>query len=467
LRLLDPSITAERPLSVFLYELVAAPELPPTHRECLTWIADQGLPVHGLEQYCPDREAVLAALARFDSLRDELPFEIDGAVVKVDDLGQRETLGFTARFPRWAVAFKFEAEQARTRLVDILVQVGRTGALTPVAVLEPVRLAGTTVARASLHNEDEIRSKDARVGDTVIVEKAGEIIPQVVAVIPAPDAERAEPFSMPDRCPICGAPAVREEGEARRRCTDRLSCPGQLKAALRHFASRGAMNVEHLGPALIDQLVEQRLVADPADLFALTHEALAGLERMADKSAANLLDSLETARGRTLDRLLAGLGIPLVGEVAARQLAARFGSLSGFAAADPAAAREELSVLHGIGDKLAASVADALEDERFQRVIGKLIDAGIDPPAPPAAAEGVLAGRSFCITGKLSRPRSAVQESIRSAGGEIHSAVKRGTSYLVIGEKVGQRKIEKAEALGTTVIDEQALARMLKEGGDG
>jgi len=461
LRLLDPSITAGRPLRIFLYELVVAPDLPVTHSGALQWIEDAGLPVHGLQERCASGREVLEAIERFDSARAKLPYEIDGAVVKVDSLEHRKTLGFTARFPRWAVAYKFETEKATTRLLDIKVQVGRTGALTPVAVLEPVHLAGTVVSRASLHNEDEIREKDVRVGDEVVVEKAGEIIPQVVAVIPAPPGERGEAFEMPGTCPVCGADAARAEGEARWRCTNRLACPGQLKASLRHFAMRSAMDVEHLGPSLIDQLVESGMVSDPADLFTLEAAPVARLERMAEKSARNLIEAIGAARSRGLDRLLTGLGMPMVGEVASKQLAARYGSLSRFVEADPEAERFELAGIHGIGEKMADSVARSLEDERFVGVLRKFLELGIDPVFVAEEASGSLAGMSFCITGKLARPRTAIQDEIRAAGGEVHSAVKKGTTYLVIGEKVGKTKIDKAKALGTEVIDETALERMM------
>jgi DNA ligase (NAD+) len=468
LRLLDPAVTAERPLRVFVYELTAAEQIPATHAECLQWIVGNGLPTHGLERICQGADQVIEALHEIDGLRGELPFEIDGAVIKVDDLASRDLLGHTARFPRWAVAFKFEAEQARTRLLDIALQVGRTGALTPVAELEPVQLAGSTVARASLHNEDEIRAKDIRVGDVVIVEKAGEIIPQVVGVEPAADAERTEPFAMPESCPVCGAEALRQDGEAKRRCTNQLSCPGQLKAALRHFASRSAMDIEHLGPSVIDQLVERELVGDPADLFDLTREQVADLTRMADKSAANLVAAIEESRGQVLHRLITGLGIPLVGEVAARQLAARYQLLSGFANADPEVERTELAAIHGIGDKLADSIARALADERFQAVLGKLLERGIDPrAADDAGSGGPLEGQSFCVTGTLNRPRGKVHESIRRAGGEVHKAVRKGTTFLVAGDKVGQTKIDKARRLGTQVIGEAELERLLGGGDDG
>jgi DNA ligase (NAD+) len=463
LRLLDPKEAARRPLRIFLYELVAAPDLPETHLGCLARLEALGLPVHGMQRACGTDDDVIAALGAFAAARKALPFDIDGAVVKVDLLAAREKLGSTARFPRWAAAYKFETEKAETRLLDIAVQVGRTGALTPVAVLEPVALAGTVVSRATLHNEDEIRTKDIRVGDTVIVEKAGEIIPRVVGVARASDARRGPPFSMPAACPACGAPPSRGEGEARWRCPNRLACPGQLKASLLHFASRKAMDIEHLGPSLVDQLVDHGLVRDVAGLYRVGEVELEELERMGQKSARNAIEAIQASRTRPLHRLITGLGIPLVGEVAAVQLAARYGSLSRFAAAEPEIERAELSAVFGIGEKIAAAVADALSDDRFLGVIRELLDLGIDPAAE-AAAEGPIAGASFCITGTLSAPRHVVQERIRAAGGELHTAVKRGTRYLVAGADVGKAKLEKARALGTAVIDEAALERLLAGG---
>ncbi len=463
LRLLDPTITATRPLKVFLWELVTTPPMPKTHSAGQAWMAGQGLPTHGLERVCDSEAGVMAAIERFDAMRRELPYDIDGAVIKVDDLESRRKLGHTARFPRFAVAFKFETEKATTRLLGITCQVGRTGALTPVAELEPVQLAGTTVSRASLHNEDEIREKDVRVGDQVVIEKAGEIIPQVVAVIPAEAGSRGPVFEMPAACPVCGAPTEREAGEARWRCTNTLACPGQLKAALRHFASRGAMDMEHLGPSLIDQLIGNGLVKDPADLFGLTAAQIEGLERMGRKSAENVVNAVADSRDRPLDRLINGLGIPFVGEVAARQLAEHYGSLSGLAAREPGAERTTLAKIHGIGPKIADAVASALEDERFMGVVRKLLDQGIDPKrAESAGTGGSLETLSFCVTGTLTRPRAEIHELIKAAGGEIHKSVTQKTAYLVTGEKVGQAKIKKAEAAGTKVIDEATLMSMLE-----
>ena len=461
LRLLDSSITASRPLKIFLYELIAAPDMPDTHSACLKLLNELLLPVHNLQKTCLSKDEIITALHKFDAMRDELPFEIDGAVVKVNARSQRVTLGYTTRFPKWAVAYKFEAEQAQTTLRKIDVQVGRTGALTPVAKFDPVQLAGTTVAQASLHNEDEIRAKDIREGDTVVVEKAGEIIPQVVRVIPAPDNMRSTPFKMPRHCPVCGSVATREEGEAKWRCTNRLTCPGQLKASLKHFAMRFAMDIEHLGPSVISQLVDCGLVKDPADLFSLTVEQITKLDRMGEKSAVNLVNALKQSRKRSLNRLITGLGIPLVGEVAAAQLASRYGNLETFAASDPQKERNELAIIHGIGSKIADAVANSLQDDRFMKVLHKFLSLKINPEATQNdSPAGSLTGMSFCITGKLSNPRTLVQEKIRNAGGQIHSSVKKGTTYLVIGENVGNTKIAKAQKIGTLVIDESKLLEM-------
>ncbi len=460
LRLLDPAIAAERPLLIYLYELVQAPRTFETHTESLEWIASQGLPSHRLEALCNTEAEVFGAVKNLDSRRDSFPFEIDGAVIKVNRVAERETLGYTARFPRWAVAFKFETEQATTRLIDIQVQVGRTGALTPVAHLEPVHLAGSTVSRASLHNEDEIRAKDIRVGDRVVVEKAGEIIPQVVEVIPADTAERGEPFEMPTHCPVCGADAKRLEGDAKWRCTNRLACPGQRRAALIHFSRRAAMDIEHLGPSLVDQLVENNLVSDPADLYALTVDAVAGLERMGEKSAENLIASIGESRNRSLDRLFSGLGIPLVGEVAAKDLAKRYQTLQSFSTRDPETETAETADIHGVGPKIAASVGEALGDPRFMEVVKKFLSLEIDPQAEQEAVGG-LAGKSFCVTGTLSQPRPKIHDAIRAAGGDVHTSVKKGTTFLVAGEKVGKSKLDKAAKNGTEAIGEQALMDMI------
>lgn len=464
LRLLDPAVAAKRPLRIYLYELALSPHAINSHIQCLDWLAHQELPTHKLQMRCESPQQVFDAVARFSDRRPEYPYDIDGAVVKVDDLDKRNVLGYTARFPKWAVAFKFETEQAQTRLLDITIQVGRTGALTPVANLEPVLLAGSTVSRASLHNEDEIRSKDIRVGDEVIVEKAGEVIPHVVGVIPANEQNRGAPFAMPTSCPVCHSPAVRLDGDAKWRCTNRLACPGQQKASLLHFARRAAMDIEHFGPSLADQLLSNDLIEDPADLYGLTVEQISALERMAQKSAKNLITSIQKSKERSLDRLISGLGIPLVGEIAAKLLATRYGTLEEFTRRDPIKEAEELAEVHGIGPKIAQSVGNALADERFAQVLRKFLDLGMNASASQArSGVGELAGLSFCVTGKLARPRPRIHEMIRAAGGEVHTAVKKGTTYLVAGEKVGKSKLDKAQKAGTRIIDEATLATLIKK----
>lgn len=461
LRLLDPAVTAKRPLRVMFWELAAAPDMPAFHAACLEWMREKGLPSHRLEKKCASREQAMDAILELERIKSYLPYEIDGAVIKVDDLAARKKLGYTARFPKFAVAYKFETEKAVTKLLDISVQVGRTGVLTPVAELEPVQLAGTIVARASLHNEDEIKEKDIRVGDMVQVEKAGEIIPQVVKVVLGNEA-RGPAFEMPPCCPVCGASATRAPGEAKRRCSNRISCPGQIKAGLQYFASRNAMNIDHLGPSVIEQLVDKGLIKDFADLYTLKVSDLSALERMGEKSAVNLSEAIGKSRSNSLDRLFVGLGIPLVGESAAVELAARYGALYAFIESSPEEEREALGAVHGIGPKIAESVAAALKDERFIAVLRRLIELGINPRfEKKTETGGPLANLTFCVTGTLSRPREAVHESIRNAGGAVHKAVSSNTNFLVVGAKVGQSKIKKAEALGTEVIDEKALERMI------
>jgi DNA ligase (NAD+) len=464
LRLLDSREAATRPLRVFVYDLVERRRT--SHTESLAWLAELGLPTHGLHEPCTDLDAVLRYVERFDKKRLELPYDTDGVVVKVDLLEQRDLLGSTARFPRWAIAYKYAAERAQTVVRGIRCDLGRTGALTPVADLDPVQLSGTVVARASLHNIDYVAEKDVRIGDSVIIEKAGEIIPQVIQVVLDARPADTAAWQPPTECPVCGSAVGRAEDEAALRCPN-PRCPGRVKAGLFHFARRGAMDVENLGYALIDQLVDRGLLADVADLFALParRAELLTLERMGDKSVDNLLGSIEAARtGRSFAQLLAGLGIPLLGSVAASLLARRFGDLPSLLALEPAALAEQLAELHGIGPKMAASLTAYLTAPESRAVLEKLVALGVTslPPEPVAAqVEGPLSGKSFCVTGVLSRPREAVHAAIRAAGGEVHDRIKKGTSYLVAGEKVGKSKLDGARKHGAEVIDEAALERLL------
>jgi DNA ligase (NAD+) len=462
LRLLDSRETAKRPLRLFFYELVEP--YYPTHHEALKALASMGLPTHGRERLCASLEQVLRYIDELDEQRKQLPYETDGVVVKVDRIAQRALLGTTTRFPRWAIAYKYAAERALTVVRAIETDLGRTGALTPVAVLDPVPLSGTVVSRASLHNIDYVAEKDVRVGDTVSIEKAGEIIPQVISVSLEHRPLGTAPWKPPEACPVCGTAVAREGDEAALRCPN-PRCKGRIKAGIFHFTRRTAMDVDHLGWALIDQLVDHGLLADFGDVFALParREALLALERMADKSADNLLLAIEKAKhSRTFGQLLFGLGIPHVGSVAAKVIAERYKSLDALlsVALEPERLRTELSASRGIGPKIADSVASYFADEHNRKVANKLLELGVRARQPEASHEqgqGALCGASFCVTGTLSRPREEIHALIRENGGEIHQRVGKGTTYLVAGDKVGQSKLTAAEKRGTKVITEAEL----------
>ncbi|NMC69264.1 MAG: NAD-dependent DNA ligase LigA [Myxococcales bacterium] len=464
LRLLDPAATARRPLRLAIWEVLLGDGRPPTHVEALEWIAGFHLPRQRTLHRCATIAEAWARLREIGERRSELPYEIDGAVVKVDRYDLRERLGRTARAPRWALAYKFAAERATTRLLEIRVQVGRTGVLTPVATLEPVRLAGTTVSQASLHNEDLIREKDIRAGDRVVVEKAGDIIPQVVEVLHEERAGDVPPFVMPDRCPACDAPAVREPGEAARRCTN-PACPAQRRAAILHYAARAAMDIDHLGPALVDQLVDRGWVREPADLYRLRAQDVALLDRMGERSAQNVIDAIAASRtGRSFDRLIHALGIPHVGATVARTIAGVYPDARALLDAAPDTVAARLAEEHAIGPKIAESVRAYLARPDTRAVLEHLLEAGVTTrpaAAEPAAATGPLAGRAFCVTGTLSLPRERVHELLRAAGAAIHESVKKGTTDLVAGENVGRTKIEKARKLGVRILDETDLWKLV------
>ncbi len=462
LRLLDSRQAAARSLRLFLYELVE--DHYESHAAALDALAELGLPTHRLHRVCPDVEAVLRYVEELDKQRKKLPYETDGVVVKIDRLEQRRTLGATSRFPRWAFAYKYAAERAFTVVRAITCDLGRTGALTPVADLDPVPLSGTTVSRASLHNVDYVADKDVRVGDTVSIEKAGEIIPQVLGVSLDRRPAGTEAWQPPTRCPACDTAVVRAEDEAALRCPN-ARCPGRVKAGIFYFTRRTAMDVDRLGRALVEQLVDAGMLADVADVFALPSRRaeLLELPRMAEKSVDNLLAAIEEAReGRTLVQLLTGLGIPLVGGVAAAAIAQCFGTLDALLGKTPQEIHGALSEVHGIGPKIADSVERWLSVREQRAVLEKLQALGVKLKAPPAAiTEGPLLGMSFCVTGTLSEPREQVHAAIRAAGGQVHDRVAKGTTYLVAGDKVGQAKLDTAEKKGTKVIDEAALRAMI------
>ena len=462
LRMLDPRVVAERPLRVMAWQVVEGPELADTHAGALDALAQLGLPTHRLHRVCDSFEEIWAAIVAIDAARKDYPYETDGAVVKVNAFAQQDILGATAKFPRWAIAYKFGAERAATTVLSIHVQVGRTGTLTPVATLEPVQLAGTTVSRASLHNADIVEALGIRVGDRVIIEKAGEIIPQVVSVDVASRLSDAPPFAMPELCPCCQTPVQKEAGQVAIFCPN-PRCPDRMKAALLHYSRRFAMDVDNLGESLIAQLVDGQLVSDVADLYDLTVERVTSLERMGKKSAENVVNSIQASKERTLDRLLTGLGIDHIGQVAARQLAEAARELNTFLSWDEGAAQAHTAAIAGFGPKMVESVVQYLFAPESRALLEKLAARGVSREQPVSASktEGPLLGQSFCVTGVLSKKREDVHQDIRNAGGEVHDKVKKGTTYLVAGEKVGKAKLDGARKFGAQVIDEAGLSALI------
>jgi DNA ligase (NAD+) len=450
----DPAVTARRPLDAFLYHVSLADTLGfTTYWETLEALRGSGLKTNPRAERCDEIEAVIAYCARLEADRDALGYDADGVVVKVDSLEQQRRLGATAHHPRWAIAFKFAARQATTLVRAIDVNVGKTGTLTPVAALEPVELAGVTIRNVSLHNEDEVRRKDVRVGDTVLIERAGDVIPYVVKVIDTKRPPGTQPFQFPDRCPACGAVAARPEGEAYWRCTN-AACPAQLKGRLQHFGSRRAMDIEHLGESLVEQLVDRGMVRDFADLYTLTVDQLAALERMAKKSAGNVVTAIQGSRERGLARLLNALGIRMVGERVAQLLATQFDDLQAIADAS----EEALARVHGIGPEIARAVRTFFAEPENRALITKLHEVGVLTSGQRAApAPQTLAGKRFVVTGTLpTLSREAARAVIERHGGAFTSAVSKKTDYVVVGEAAGS-KADDARRLGVKTIDEAEL----------
>ena len=467
LRQLDPQITAGRNLAVFCYGTGALDPDPgiATHWDLLGWVAGAGLPVNDRIQRFESLAGVHDfALSMLDA-RHDLGYEIDGAVIKVDDLGQRRRMGFTSKAPRWALAFKFPPEEKTTVLERIFVSIGRTGRATPFASLTPVFVGGSTVARATLHNEDEVARKDVREGDTVVVRKAGDVIPEVVAPVESLRPADAVPWKFPADCPVCGQELVRLEGEADRYCVN-LECPAQRVQRIFHFASRGAMDIEGMGEKICVQLTERDLVRDVADLYSLSLETLVGLERLAEKSATNLFEAIEASKQRPLAKLLVGLGIRHVGPTAAVALAAELGHMDRI----EAASADELVDVEGIGPIIAESIVAFFSEDRNRTVIEKLRAAGVNlegPPRPAAGAGGdalPLAGLTFVLTGGLAnRTREEAGASLEALGAKVAGSVSKKTSYVVAGANAGS-KLAKAESLGVPVLDEAALEEILESG---
>ncbi len=458
LRQLDPNITASRPLSIYLYDVgvVEGYEFR-TQWEILTTLPKWGFPVCDLNRLVVGLDGLLDYHREMQERRDELPYEIDGVVYKVNDRALHDVLGARTRSPRWAVAHKFPPRQKTTRLVDIIWSVGRTGIITPVAVLEPVNIGGVTVSRASLHNLDELERKDIRIGDWVLVQRAGDVIPQVVMAIADRRTGNEKKPVPPKKCPACGAPTVRFPGDPFLRCTN-IDCPAQLKGRLKHYASRNGMDIEGLGDKLIEQLVEKGLVKRLPDLYDLTVEQLAALERMGPKSAQNLVNAIEASKKRPLERFLYALGILHVGEGVANLLAQHFGSLQ----AIMNASKEELLEVEGIGPEIADSIYEFFHDERNRKTVEDLLAKGIQLEEPEAAqVSDELAGKTFVFTGALeSFTREEAARLVTERGGRVSNSVSRRTDYVVVGDNPGS-KLRRAQELGVTIIDEAEFKRLL------
>ena len=462
LRQLDPRITATRPLRFFAYGVGAAEgvELPATHFALLDWCAELGLPVCEERALARGAEGLLAFYRRIGQERAQLPYDIDGVVYKVNSLEQQRTLGFVSRAPRFAIAHKFPAQEEITEVLDIEVQVGRTGAITPVARLKPVFVGGVTVTNATLHNEDEVRRKDVWRGDRVTVRRAGDVIPEVV-MVSEPGARRDEDyFRMPTHCPVCGSDVVRPEGESVARCTGGLFCPAQRKQALLHFAQRRAMDIEGLGDKLVDQLVEADVVRTPADLYKLGVAKLAALERMADKSAQNVLAAIDKSKHTTLARFIYGLGIRQVGESTAKDLAKHFGSLDALMEADEA----RLAVVPDVGPVVATAIVQFFHQPHNREVVEQLRAAGVSwkEGEPAAVLWTGISGKTFVLTGTLPNlSREEAKEMIEAKGGKVSGSVSKKTDFLVAGADAGS-KLVKAGELGVKVIDEEELKQILE-----
>ncbi|RHW32474.1 NAD-dependent DNA ligase LigA [Neobacillus notoginsengisoli] len=459
LRQLDTSIAASRNLDIFLYGMADAADLDiDSHSEALDYMDRLGFKTNNERRKCSTIEEVIDYVNGWVERRPNLDYDIDGIVIKVDSLEQQEQLGTTARSPRWAVAYKFPAEEVVTTLLDIELSVGRTGVVTPTAILEPVRVAGTTVQRASLHNEDLIKEKDIKIGDKVVVKKAGDIIPEVVNVLPDQRTGNEQDFSMPDHCPECESDLVRLEGEVALRCLN-PKCPAQIREGLIHFVSRNAMNIDGLGEKVIAQLFAHKLVKDVADIYKLTAEELLALERMGEKSVSNLLNAIERSKDNSLERLLFGLGIRHVGEKAARTLAQELETMDRLAAATEA----DLTSINEIGEKMASSIVTFFEQEEVQELIAELKAAGLNMKykgpsrAAAAAADSIFAGKTVVLTGKMEKlSRNEAKEKLEALGANVAGSVSKKTDIVIAGEDAGS-KLTKAQELGIEIWDEERL----------
>ena len=463
IRQLDPKVTAGRDLRAFIYTLMHVDGAnPETHSQCVALLKEAGFTV--MEPFISnDIDAICDYCLYWGEHRHDLPFDIDGMVIKINSLAQQDMLGNRAKNPRWAIAYKFPPEQGITRIKDIVVQVGRTGAVTPVANLEPIFLAGSTISRATLHNADFIVEKNIKVGDYVVIQKAGEVIPEVVSVVADKRDGSETEFVFPSVCPECGAPLIRVEGEAVYRCSDAMTCPAQVREGIIHFASRDAMNIEGLGPAVIAQLLDHGLIANAADLYYLEKDALLGLERMGSKSADNLLNSIEASKQRSLAQVIFALGIRLVGQNVAKVLARNFDSIDTLKAADV----EQLVAIDEVGPKIAESIADYFRDGRHDAFLKRLADAGVQmrqesmPTTVTGQENSAFAGKIIVLTGTLpTLDRREATAMIEAAGGKVSGSVSKKTDYVLAGESAGS-KLTKAQELGIAIIDEETFLQML------
>ena len=459
LRVLEPQITASRQLRFYAYFLlVDGQPARESHWEALESLARMEFLVEGNRTLCDGIDALISFCKNWEARRDELPYEIDGVVVKVDSIAQQRALGWTAKAPRWAIAFKFPPRQAETVLENIEIQVGRTGTLTPVAHLRPVEVSGVMVSRATLHNQDEIERLGVEIGDSVLIERSGDVIPKVVRV--SKKGENRRPFEMPKQCPVCGGEVAREEGEVASRCVN-TNCPARLKESILHFAARGVMDIDGMGDALVDQLVDRGLVSSVADLYRLTAEKLIPLDRMAEKSATKVIENIGRSKDKTLARLINGLGIPFVGERTAQILADTFGSLDGIAAADA----DTLQAAQEVGPKVAGSIRHFFDEPRNRELVDRLREAGLQFTQEIRRKEGgPLAGLTFVLTGTLpTLTRDEAKARIEAAGGKATGSVSKKTNYVVAGEEAGS-KLDKARELGVKIIDEAGLLSLLGQG---
>jgi len=457
LRQLDSRITARRPLNIFLYGIGEAKGIDfSTHWEALQILDGWGFPVNRVIEKASNIEACIHYFERIAAQREKLPYEIDGVVLKVDDLSLQKILGNVSRNPRWALACKFPAAQAMTVVKDIIVGVGRMGTLTPVAIMEPVNVGGVMVSRATMHNEDEVLKKDVRVGDTVVIQRAGDVIPEVVRIVPEKRSSDTKQFKMPAHCPECGSEVVRYEGEVAHRCVN-ISCPAQLKEHIRHFASRGAMDIEGLGEKVSAQLFDAKLIADPADLYFLTKEQLVDLDRQAEKSAQNLIEAIAGSKNPSLDKFIYALGIRHVGERTAKLLANHYGSIKNLISTT----QDELTAIHEIGPEIAESIVDFFHEQKNINVLNKFFKAGINPQKKEVQTSAPLQGKSFVFTGTMENMgRNEAQTIVENLGGTIHSSVTKKTTYVVAGSDPGS-KLDKARSSGIQIISENEFLKLI------